>query len=259
MIASYDEAATGWLGIASGDAYVTGGVVRTGGSGNILTDADFLGTPDILNYGGVGSGIYTIPTAHIINIGRVAPCSVIITWTSIGQHIYDNILSVINYLNFPDVLDYAASANTDVYPEIALSQDGSTWGAWQKFVAGSYSAMAFQARMQIQTYDPTVEAILEGFVFEVDVPDRDDHYVNLSVPSGGLSLAFTPDGSVMPTPFNGGPAGSPTAPSIQVTVLSAASGDVVSLTSVTLSGCTIKVLNGGSGVARSVNVLAQGY
>jgi hypothetical protein len=34
---------------------------------------------------------------------------------------------------------------------------------------------------------------------------------------------------------------------------------IVSLTGVTLSGCTIQVKNAGVGVARSVNVLAQGY
>jgi hypothetical protein len=60
VIASYDEAATGWTGVTSGDAIVAGGAVRTGGSGNILAIADYLGTPDILNYGGVGNGIYTI-------------------------------------------------------------------------------------------------------------------------------------------------------------------------------------------------------
>ena len=212
VIASYDEAATGWMGTITGDAIAGGGVVRTGGSGNILLIADYLNTPDILDYGGIGNGIYQIPAAHVINIGRVAPCSIMITWLSIGQHITDNILVVLDYPGFPDLLDYAASANTDVYPEIALSQDGSTWGAWQKYAPGSYNAMAFTARMQLMTLDPTVEAILQEFVFSVDVPDRDDHYVGLGVPSGGLNLVFTPDGASSPVPFNGGPQGSPAAP-----------------------------------------------
>jgi hypothetical protein len=168
-------------------------------------------------------------------------------------------LGVLDYLGFTDLLDFAASGNTDVYPEIALSQNGVSWGAWQKYTPGSYSAMAFTARMQLKTLDPTVEAILQEFIFSVDVPDRDDHYVNLSLPSGGLVLSFTPDGASSPVPFNGGPAGSPSAPHVQVTILSAQSGDVVSITGISLSGCTIKVLNGGVGVARSVNVLAQGY
>jgi hypothetical protein len=258
VIATYDEAATGWGGTVGGTAAIVGGSVITSGAGNILTDPDYLNTTDILYYGQEGNGTYEIPTAHQINIGRVAPCGVIITWISLGQHVYDNILIVPDFLGFSDVLDYVASANVNVYPEIALSQDGVTWGTWQKYAAGSYLAWAYKARMQLQTYDPTVEALLSGFVFAVDVPDRDDHYVNLSIPSGGLSLSFTPDGSTTATPFNGGPPGS-SIPAVQVTILSAQAGDLASITSVTLSGCTIQILNGGVGVARNVNVLVEGY
>jgi len=258
VIASYDEGGVGWLGTFGGTAVEVGSTIVTSGAGNILDDADYLGTLSIFTYGGEGNGTYEIPTAHQINIGRVAPCSVIVTWESIGQHITDTILNVINYLAMPDILDYAASANTNVYPEIALSQDGTIWSGWQKYSAGSYSAMAFKARMQLETNDPTVEAVLLSFVFSVDVPDRDDHYVGLSLPSGGLSLAFIPDGGSTPIAFNGGPGGA-TIPAIQVTILNAVAGDLVSLTSVTLSGCTLKILNGGSGMARDVNVLVQGY
>ncbi len=183
----------------------------------------------------------------------------IITWQSVAQHFGDNILKVGDYLNESDILDFSASGNTDIYPEIALSQDGATWGAWQKYTAGSYVAMAYKARMQLISYDPTVEALLEDFVFEVDVPDRDDHYVNVSVPSGGLNVTFTPDGSATPAPFNGGPQGSPTQPHIQVTILNAQAGDIAVLTGVTLAGCTVQVKNAGVGVARSCNLLVQGY
>jgi hypothetical protein len=258
VIASYDEAATGWTGSTGGTAVVVSGSVVTSGAGNILTDADFLNTPDILFYGQEGNGVYEIPASHRINIGRLAPCGVIITWMSGGQHVHDNILTVSNFLNFSDVLDYQAAANVNVYPEIALSQDGVSWGAWQKYTAGTYLAWAYKARMQMEIYDPSVEALLSEFIFAVDVPDRDDHYVNLSIPSGGMNLIFKPDGSSTATPFNGGPQGA-TGPAIQVTILSAQPGDVASITAVTFSGCTVQILNGGSGVARNVNLLAEGY
>lgn len=259
VIAAYDESATGWTGSTGGTAVVTGGVVRTSGAGNILSIADYLNCADIFNFGGEGNGTYTIPSSHIISIGRVAPCSVIITWSSTAQHISDNILAVADYLNFQDLLDSSAQSNATVYPEIALSQDGITWGPWQKYVAGSYPAFAYNARMQLQTDDPTVEVVLDDFIFEVDVPDRDDHYVNLSLPAAPYNLTFMPDGSATPAHFNGGPQGSPNAPHIQVTILNAQAGDLVSITNVTLSGCTLEVLNGGPPVARVVNVLAEGY
>ena len=258
VIASYDEAATSWSGSFSGTAVVVGGSVVTSGA-NILVVTDYLGTSDIIHYGLEGNGIYEIPTSHEIDIGRAVACGVNITWVSFGQHIYDNILIIADFLDFSDILDYAASASVSVYPEISLSQDGITWGAWQKYNAGSYLARKFKARMQLQTLDPTVEALLSGFTFAVDVPDRDDHIVNLSVPSGGTTVTFKPDGSTTAVSFNGGTQGSPTIPHIQVTILAAQNGDVAVISSVSLSSCFVQVLNGGTGVARSVNLLVQGY
>ncbi len=259
VIASYDEQATGWSGTLGGTAVVAGSNVITTGSGNILSDADFLGTGNVLFYGGGGNGTYEIPGAHQIDISRAAPCQVLVTWTSQGVKITDNILAVYDYLGDTDVLDWAASANTNVYPEIALSQNGTTWSAWQKYAAGTYNALKFKARMQIQVNDPQVQAILSGFVFSVDVPDRDDHYVNKSIAAGGTTITFMPDGSATATPFNGGPAGSPTQPAIQVTILNAQAGDLAIVSSVSLSSCTVQILNGGAGVVRNVNLLVQGY
>lgn len=259
VIASYDEAATGWSGTFGGSAVFNGAVVQTSATGNILTDADYLDTLDILNYGAnIGNGTYEIPAGHEITIGRVAPCQILISWASYGQKITDNILIVADYLNDNDILDAAASLNTNVYPEIALSQDGTTWGAWQKYSPGSYSAMKFKSRMQLQTYDPQTIAYLGSFVFGVDVPDRDDHYINVAIASGGTTLTWTPDGAASPAPFNGGNGGA-SVPAVQVTVLNAMQGDTVVLSSVSLSSGTVKILNGGTGVARNVNVLAQGY
>lgn len=238
---------------------LSGDEVVLTGAGNILTDPDYLNTSNIFDYGGIGgSGTYTIPTAHIVNIGRVAPCSVIISSTSIGQHVGDNVLAIADYLNFQDLLDASAQASVNVYPNIALSQDGITWGAWFKWTPGSYVAMAYTAQMVLETFDPTVQAILEDFVFEVDVPDRDDHYTNVSLASGGSLITFQPDGSSSPAPFNGGPAGG-NLPAVQVTILNAQTGDQLVLSGLSLSSCNLQVTNGGVGVSRSCNVLAEGY
>ena len=258
VIASYDEKETGWAGTFGGAAGLAGGTVQGFGTGDALSISDFLGTPDILHYGGIGSGTYEIPAGHEIDIGRIAPCAVTVTWTSLGEPVGQNVLAIADFLGATDVLGYSASVNTDIYPEIALSQDGSTWSAWQKWAPGSYSARKFKARMQLVTSDPQTIPVLEGFTFAIDVPDRDDHYVGLSVAAGGTTLTFMPDGLATAAPFNGGPNGAST-PNIQVTIVNAQAGDLLSLTGVSLSQCTVQVLNGGVGVARTVNVLAQGY
>ena len=184
--------------------------------------------------------------------------SVAISWTSQGQILGYNVLAIADYLNTNDILGYAASANTNVYPEIALSQDGVTWGAWTKWAPGAYVARKFKSRMQIQALDPQTQAILESFVFSVNAPERDDHYISLAIASGGTSLSFQPDGASSPVAFNAGPNGA-SLPAVQVTILNAAQGDTLQLTSLALSGCTIKIVNAGVGVARNVNILAQGF
>jgi hypothetical protein len=164
----------------------------------------------------------------------------------------------IDFLNTADLFGYSASVNANVYPEIALSQDAVTWGSWQKFAPGAYLARKYKARMQILTNDPATNAVLLSFKFAVDVPDRDDHYNSISLAAAGTTITFKPDGSATNTPFNGGPNGS-TTPHIQVTIVGGSGGDDVLLTGVTASQCTIQVVNGGVGVVRTVNVLAQGY
>ncbi|MEI6729946.1 MAG: phage tail protein, partial [Pseudomonadota bacterium] len=258
VIATYDEASSGWSGTLGGSAAIVGSNIITGGVGDILSDADYLGTLDILFYGFVGNASYEIGSTHNIDIGRVDLCNLAIAWQSFAQHIYADILTVGDLLNFSDVLDYAATSNVDIYPEIALSQDGVTWGAWQKYSAGSYLARKFKARMQLHTYDPTVAAILSGFVFSVDAPDRDDHYINQAIASGGTTITFKPDASGTAAAFNGGNGGA-SLPSVQVTILNASAGDDAVISSLSLSSCVVRVLNGGVGVARNVNLLVQGY
>lgn len=258
VIANYDEAATGWTGTLGGTAALSAGIIHTSGVGNILTISDFLGITDLLNLGGVGNGTYEIPTGHEINIGRVAACSILINWFGYGQKTTDNMLSIADFLNYADILDSISNALVDIYPEIALSQDGTTWGSWQKYSAGYYSAMKFKARMQIQTQDSSIVAYLSAFTFAVDVPDRIDHYNNISLSSLGVTLSFTPDGSSTAAPFNGGNGGS-SLPNVQVTILNAQAGDVAIVSGLTLSSVTVIVKNAGTGVARNVNILAQGY
>jgi hypothetical protein len=259
VVRSWDEGAGGWSGTLGGSAVLMGGVVTTSDGGNVLAVTDWIALADLLGFGGgQANATYEIAAAHQVDVGRVALCPVRITWQSQGQAVGFDVLPIADWLGTTDVLDHAASANTDVYPEIALSEDGASWGPWQRYASGAYLARRFKARMQLRTADPQTEALLESFVFAVDVPDRDDHYVNLAVPAAGLTLAFRPDGAASPAPFLGGP-GSAALPALQVTILGAAPGDDAVVTNLSLAGCTIEVVNGGAGVARSINLLAQGF
>lgn len=256
IIASYDQDALGWPGTVSGDAVNTGSQIITGPTGNILDIVDWLAETDVLNYGGFADaeGTYTIPEAQQVDIGRVAPCLVIINWTSVGQTVGQDILGVADYLGITDLLDSAASANVDVYPEVRTAGDDEIWGDWVKYTAGYYNAQFFDARMRLESLDDQTQAILTEMVFAVDVPEITYVGTNVTIPDTGSSISF-------PAPFNGGPnmetgVGSP---NIQITILDAQDGDQVVLSNQTLAGFDIDIENGGVGVERNVNWRADGW
>lgn len=252
VVATYAEAATGWSGSFTNAGLGNGGV-ELGGAGNILAAGNILTVTDIVEYGGVApSGCYTIPAGHRIDIGRVAPCSVVITATVRGQSVNDNILAVADFLAVNDVLGAALGPMVDATPQIRLSQDGSAWGVWQDWIPGSYSAMAFDFRVMLSSYDPQVIPVLTGFTFAVDVPDRiEDHQIAVSA----AGTVITYPGSA----FQGSAGGQGVAPNPQITIVAAQAGDDVILSNVTLAGFTIQVINAGAGVARTINYRSQGY
>lgn len=264
ILETWDEMATGWLGTFGGGAGSEGPIgfpgffIRSGGSGNILTVADFLAMTDVLNYGGNQSGTYEIPSAHFIDVGYVGPNQVMITWIGTGSPVNNNFLLLTDMLNTPDILGAASTAFVDVYPEIAVSQDAITYSAYQKFSPGVYPGRAYKARMQLQTIDPATNAICEAFTFGINVPARIDHYTNVALGSGGSTITFQPDLAAAPAAFNGGPNGA-TVPHMQVTILGAQAGDLLVTSASSLSSVTLQVTNGGLGVARNVNALVEGF
>lgn len=246
VVATYSEAGTGWTGTYSGGAYKLGSVVQLAGAGDILSATDILSELDILWLGGVApTGTYRIPVGHRVNIGRVAPCNIIISLSGYAQSIYDNILTVTDFLNVADVLGAALGPEIGLQPQIALAGADGVYGAWQNYVPGIYNAQYFDAQVVLTSTDPQIDAVLSGFIFTVDVPDRIDRFTNQAIAAGGTPLVYS-------APFNA-------IPNVQVTILSAVAGDDVLLTSSTVSGVTIQVVNGGVGVARNVNAIAQSY
>lgn len=251
VIATYDEASLGWPGTLSGGAVIQSGNIMLMGAGNILTCPNILAEPDILWYGGVAtSGEYDPPAGHSVNIGRVAPCNVMIGYTVRGQSIYDNVLTMPDVLSVTDLLGELLGVKVGAQPQIALAQADGIYGAWQNFIPGTYSAQYFKARLLLTSSDPQVTAILSGLTFMVDVPDRIAEE-NVQVAAGGMSVVYSPA-------FNGGAGGNPV-PLPQITILNAVAGDDVILSAQTLSGFTAQVVNSGAGVMRNINYKSQGY
>jgi hypothetical protein len=233
------------------------------GSGVLSGNTIVFSTPDVLDFGGVITDTpvyYTIPSAHIINAGSVVQASVNASTQIQGQPVGQNVLADADVLTDPDILGSASTQYVDGWIEIALSQDGATFGAWQKFVPGVYPAMAWNFRLALQSSDPNTIAEALAFSFTVQLPSRIDHYQNQPVPSGGLPILFRrdPPSPATPAAFNGGP-GSADLPYVSVSWQPTA-GDQYAISGLSLSQLTIRFTNGGSFVARdNVNITVEGF
>ena len=234
---------------------VAGGGVKNG-------DTIVFSTADVLDYGGIiidTPVYYTIPADHIVTSACITNASVNASTQIVGVPVGANILGISNILTVPDVLGSASTQYVDGWVEINVSQNGgSTWGGWQLFVPGIFPGNAWNFRLALESSDPNTIAYATGFSFSVQLPARIDHYQNQSVPSGGLTITFTPDGSSTAQPFNGGP-GSNDVPYWNVSWQSQV-GDTYTITGLSLSALTVQFFNGGNPVARSgVNIDVEGF
>src|ERR1700691_673299 len=249
---------TGWPGTFENTAVTSLGLTLNA-AGNILTDADYLNTPNILYYGGVvSSGIYGFEYGAFLAEPQTAQI-IINMGAEVGYSLNAvNILALTDYLNSQNILGIDLGNNTSVTPQILASPNGGvTWGDWQNWIPGSYYGNAFGFRVMLETADPDVIPVLSDITFIVDVPDLVQTGTNVSIASGGTAIAF-------PLAFNAGPGGTvtpaagPTEPNMQVSIVGGSAGDDVLITSKSLTGFNCQVVNGGSGVSRTIDWVAQG-
>ncbi|HCY17183.1 MAG TPA: hypothetical protein DHV21_14615 [Curvibacter sp.] len=251
VVAVWDEAATSWSGTRS-NLDLVGGELMLGAAGDILGVADFLGLLDVLWFGGVASsGSYTLPAGHTVDIGRVAPCQVSISYTARGQSIYDNFLAMADVLGVSDLFGASLGAKIGIQAQIATAGDDAVYGPWLNYQPGLYNARYFKARLLVASSDPQVTGFITSLNFSVDVPDRIDPYQAVTSASAATPITYS-------KPFNGG-AGAGGLPLVQCTIVGAMAGDDIVISSPTLSGCAIDVYNTGARVMRTVNVQIQGY
>ena len=234
VIATYDESIA-WTGAVSGYAEISSGVLQLSTTGSVV---DGL------------TGSYTVPNSHIIDAGRVTPCNVSITVNGGGVDVDENMLTVTNVFTITDVLSNALGTKVKITPQIALGNNSGVYGDWQAYLPGYYNARYFKARVLIETSDSNINVQVTDFIISVDVPDRVDTG-QVTTATGGTTVTYA-------APFIGGASGM-SVPAVQLTIVNASAGDDIILSSETLNGFNVRVLNGGSGVARTVNYLAQGY
>ena len=243
----------------------------------LVSDFYFYGTSNVV------SGAYTSPLSHTINVGRSVGCLVDVSWVAQGITATQNIFNWTNVFAITDIFGSSANNLIKAFPNINVSSDGvfdgdvfaivdvyavqdiwfysTTSSGWQRYRAGFYVGEAFKFQMYVESDDPNTIASVSAFSYAVHIPSRVDHYIGKSITAGGITITFTPDGTGTAAAFNGGPGGAPGSPGLptwQATILNEVSGDILTVSSLSLSSAFVKVVNGGD-VTRTVNIEFAGY
>lgn len=279
IIVSKDEQAAGWDGGLYGGV-IDGSFIRTDAA---LTVTDPIGVEvvDQAALDGLHIAIYVSSVA--VDIGRLKECRFWTEFEASGILIGDDFLASEDVLGSGDALGTAPTRFIRAFPIWRFGIVGENdifnptnifdptdvfqsneWQDWVSIASGNRVARFFQPGFVLITDKEDTNAVGTKFKWFVDVPDRNDDYTNLSVPNTGLDIVFCPGGyDATPTgtavPFNGGTNGA-SAPHVQRAIIDGTNGDEVKITNLTLTGCTIHVVNAGSNVTRTgVNLLVRGY
>lgn len=265
LVVSHDERSEGWTGTFTGAVGIDqdNNFLRTAGDDDFLNRSDFLGTSNFLDGDGVaqGGGIYWSP--HIVDTGGLNYCRISNDWTATGVPADDDFLGNPDFLGNLDFLKASMSQFVRVRPvvRIALAGGAPSWGPTQVWSPDVYYGWQFQLGIQFEILDPTANAIayLLSWVWSIDVPDRFDSYLHLTIPVGGLAVTFRPAGAATDIAFHGGP-NDEALPHLTPSIRNPNPGDQVVWQSLTLAGVTLKVMNAGVDVGGSeVNLLVRGY
>jgi sulfur carrier protein ThiS len=283
IIVSKDEQATGWTGALDGGV-IDGSFIRTDVAHAIATS---WAAEVVAQLGLTGLHIAVYLSSTRVDIGQAAACRFWTEFEADGTLIGEDFLGQADVLGSGDALGasptrfiqafpiwhFAATGVDDVFapadvfgPADVFTESGVAYDDWAAVATGTRVARYFRPGYVLITSDASTNATGTKFSWFVDVPDREDDYTDLAVPSAGLNITFytggynaTPAGGTSPLPFNGGPNGS-TVPHVQSAIINPTDGDSINITNLTSAGCTVNVVNAGANVTRTgVNLLIRGY
>lgn len=189
-------------------------------------------------------GVYEFDAS--INLGAVYTARVVPWITAYGDSLSDS-LSSWGVLSSVGIISGATVEDWVVRAQIALSDLSSgAYGDWNDLVVGDYSFYRAKFRVLLKTLNPSINPVVSGLSLNVDMPDRFEDGYNVSVPSGGLTITYSP--AFMRQP------------SVQINIINGQSGDYKVFSGQSASGFTIRIYNSsGSPVARSIDWFAKGY
>lgn len=223
--------------------YVDGGELYLDATGLFDDIPDFDAVTNLDRYAGGTEQVGYYETA-VVNLGSVqtARCSANVKFQGMNA---ETIIDDITEFDAIPSLD-GDITEIGIILQIALSQDGSSWGEWQNFFAGDYTAKAFKFRVKAYSNHQAQYLKIMDLEFYVDMPDRIESGQDVVIPAGGQTIPFTKSFMVKPK--------------IGLTIQSANAGDYYDLQAVDTNGFTVQIKNsGGTGISKIIDWESKGY
>lgn len=211
-------------------------------------DVDAVANFDIGEGGLYDTGTYDFEDS--IDLGDVYTSRLTASISVEGLSLTDNIDTVVNFDLISDMDSGVDPSQYRVTLQLRKTDDDPagtpTWTSWMDFVVGDYTARAFEFRVVLESLEFGVSPRVLTLSVTVDMPDIVQAENGLSSVALGSTFNF-------PYAFKAIPA-------LGVTGQNMATGDYFTISSVTVSGFTIRFFNSaGTGVVRTFDYLAKGY
>lgn len=146
-------------------------------------------------------------------------------------------------------LDGNTPANWYATILVSLTQDDPsgtpTWSPYEPITTAFYTFRALRAKVIMAGNGTNVTPSIEELRIVVDMEDRVEKALNITVPASGLTVTYAEAFNATPT--------------LVPALLDGVVGDVVSITDETPEGFKYAVTNGGVGVERHINYHVIGY
>jgi len=211
-------------------------------SNTLVTGDDRLELDDLT----LGTGTYIF--SDMVDLTDVYPCRVI-------PHIVANGRNIGNTLDqWPNLSEVTSLAGSDpstwsVALEEAHTDDDPTgspvWTAWAPITIGNYIFRAQKYRITLTGNGSNVTPSIEELSVLVDMPDRVEKGLNITVSGTGIDITYSPAFKATPV--------------FTYALIDGQALDQVIVTSETASGCHVQVTNAGMNVTRHINYHTIGY
>jgi hypothetical protein len=213
-----------WSGIKTNTMVTDNGLTLVGENVDTFANVDMIMNFD---YGNEIISQGTYESTNVVNLTVPKLCKI---YSNIELEAFsiNNNFDLIPNVDLMSSVDGYISADFAVEIQISISQDGSTFGAWKKFINGDYIGQSFKMRLVLSSFNTLVTPIVSYFDFTIDMPDILESGSNTSGATT-KSITYVNNFSIPPK--------------VQITILNAVAGDDAILTNESANGFDIDIKN----------------